>query len=368
MDADASLDPPSASPPASASASGAGSTAPVPARPQGPEALVLGPEEAQQIVEAAMTRYLAGCRERIPDFVDRTFSFKGSLALHRCVLGWDILRAPANVLMAIPNLALRAAGSGLDRWGGSSSRTRCWAAWMRRKTLFLETDLGREVQWRLATELLQLPWEEKTGRRRSSSYDGLAAAIFADPRVDRMMREALEAIGRRSDDPVFRQNLQGAMNAYADARVSAAEIATQMVTLGVGALAVKDLTPGALSLGPALALLASQHMAIASFPLGTWLGGIWYGVFPAAASPLLAFGLTTGLIALIALMTAFTGVLTDPLQRQFGLHRRRLRRLVDVLDQQLKGDDAAHLALKDHYAARLMDMMDMMRLAYRMAL
>ena len=66
---------------------------------------------------------------------------------------------------------------------------------------------------------------------------------------------------------------------------AATEIATSLVTLGSGALAVKQLTPGVATLAPTLSGVLAQQAAIASFPLRAGLGGLWYGGrFPATPS------------------------------------------------------------------------------------
>jgi hypothetical protein len=54
--------------------------------------------------------------------------------------------------------------------------------------------------------------------------------------------------------------------------------------------AFHQLTPGTLTLGPVLAAALAQQAAIASFPLGAGLGGLWYGLFPAAPSAGLVAG------------------------------------------------------------------------------
>jgi hypothetical protein len=125
-------------------------------------------------------------------------------------------------------------------------------------------------------------------------------------------------------------------------------------------------TPGTISLGTALATAIAHHAAAASFPLGTALGGLWYGVFSVSVSPLLVVGTTVGLTAAASVAAAFAGVVADPVQRRLGLHRRRLLRLVDVLERQFEGDDTA-FAARDHYVARLLDLGDMLAGIYRIA-
>ena len=140
-----------------------------------------------------------------------------------------------------------------------------------------------------------------------------------------------------------------------------------LLLAGTGATVLKELTPGALSLGPALAAAIAHQAAVASFPLGAGLGGLWYGVFAAAPSAALVVGVTGGLMVVAAATTAFAGILSDPLLRKAGLHRKRLHHLIDVLGDQLKGRDQRAFAVRDHYVARIFDLVDLLRTAYRVA-
>jgi hypothetical protein len=113
-----------------------------------------------------------------------------------------------------------------------------------------------------------------------------------------------------------------------------------------------------------LAGAVAQQAAIASFPLGAAAGSLWYGLFSATPSGVLVASITGGLIGLGAVVTAFAGVLTDPLQRALGVHRRRLHRLIDALGVELKGGRQA-FQVRDHYAARILDLVDLARMAYQ---
>src|SRR5439155_19071150 len=74
-------------------------------------------ELAGAIVRDAARRYIATRRARIDAFVDRHFTFAGSLALHRYALGWDLVRAPVNLFLAGPALAVKLAALGARRLG-----------------------------------------------------------------------------------------------------------------------------------------------------------------------------------------------------------------------------------------------------------
>jgi hypothetical protein len=324
-----------------------------------PDWIHLTPDEARTIVADAARLYFESRRARVDSFVDRHFSLAGSLTLHRKALGWDLLKVPANILLAIPNVALQ-----LSAWGAQVAGASQTAAALRSRRVLLETAVGREIEWLIMTELLELPYKQEG---RVSSKDALAETILSSAQVQAAVQSIADRIGSRADDPVFRERLEEALATYTDTRAAAAEITTTLIALGAGALTLKQATPGALVLGPALASAMAQQVAIASFPLGATLGGLWYGVFPVAASPALIAGLTGGLIGVGAIAAAFSGIIADPVQRRLGLHRRRLLRLIDALEGQFFSDAAGGLVVRDHYVARLFSLFELLAGAYRIA-
>ena len=138
------------------------------------------------------------------------------------------------------------------------------------------------------------------------------------------MAQILEQAGGDSRNPQTRNWLREALATYAGTRVSAADFTNALIAAGVGAAAFKQLTPGMMSLGPVAAHAIVQSAAIASFPLGVGAGAVWYGVFPASAPVALSVGMTGGFMAAAAVFAAFSGVVTDPIQRKLGLHQKRL--------------------------------------------
>lgn len=314
---------------------------------------------ARAAVHDGVLRYIADRHARVAPFVDAHFSLSGTLRLHRAALGWDVARAPLNLVMAGPQVGLHATAAGARRLGAHRLAER-----LGRPRLVRQTAVAREIAWLLHTELLELPAHQG---RRQASRDALAEAILADPALLATLQPMLAAIGAAGQDPVVRDRMQAAVSAYAETRHAAAEIVTALCSLGTGAAALSKLTPGAMTLGPALAAMLAQQAAIASFPLGTGLGSLWYAAFPAAPSAALLVGLTGGLMAGASVVAAFAGVLADPVQRRLGLHQRRLHRLIDALERQLLDPESAGFSARDHYVARLLDMMDIVASVYRLA-
>lgn len=309
---------------------------------------------AQTAVEQGARRYFAARRARVDGFVDAHFSWPGAWRLNRAALGWDILRAPLNLSLAAPQILLQAAARATRRRWPRLSR-------LLARPILLRTAVSREIDWLLHTELLELPFRQGA---RESPGDALSAAILAEPAVVDLVRQE---VARHGDDPAFRDRLQRAMAEYGVTRAAAAEITTGLVSLSGGALTLHKLTPGAATLGPALAASLAQQTAIGAFPLGGWLGAVWYGWFPAAAPAGLVAATTGGLMLIATVFAAFAGVVSDPVQRALGLHRRRLLRMIDALERQFFDPGSAGFAVHDHYVARLLDVFDMLGAAVRMA-
>jgi hypothetical protein len=81
----------------------------------------------------------------------------------------------------------------------------------------------------------------------------------------------------------------------------------------------------------------------------------------------LAAGTTGGVVIVGGALTAFSGVLTDPQQRRLGLHRRRLLRLLGELERFLRDEGDGSITLRDHYVARLIDVLDLVVSAWQLS-
>jgi hypothetical protein len=314
-------------------------------------------EVARAIVRAALARYVASRHARVKAFVDANFSLLGALRLHREALGLDLVRAPANVTLMLPYLATRLGAAGLKRLG--AGRT---ARWLQGRRLFLTTDVARELTFRLHRDLLELPYAD--GERRCER-DALAEQVLADPRLDAPRAELAEALRRQREDPAARARLAAMLGAYADARSAAADLFNNALLASTGAAVFQKLTPGTFTLGPVLAAAIAHQAAVASFPLGATAGGLWYAWFPVQPSAGLLLGATGGLMLATAVTAGFAGVVSDPLLRALGLHARRLHRLIDALGHELEGDSEAAFQVRDHYVARIFDLIDLARATAR---
>jgi hypothetical protein len=305
---------------------------------------------ARAIVEDGVRQYFESRHAKVATFVDRNFSVRGSVSLHRAAIGWDIARAPFNLAMAAPQVGLLLAAKAASKFGAKRVATG-----LSSKRLVVHTAVSTELAWRLHADLLELPY--RSGERVTAK-DAMAETILSDPRVVATLTPALQALQTRGDDPALRKRLEAAMTEYTRTRAAATEITTALLSLSTGALALRKLTPGALSLGPSLAAAIAQRAALMSFPMGGALGSLWYSLFPVAPSVFLVAGLTGGLLAAATVASAFAGVIADPIQRKLGLHGSRLHKMLDALERQMKDPAAPGFVVHDHYVARLLDLFD----------
>lgn len=255
---------------------------------------------------------LAAREARVRAFVRRHYGLLGSLRLHRTALGWDLLRAPLNVSLAPVFLLTRLLALLL-----SALRLRRAAAWMAARQILLKSRIAQHVEDLIRTELVADP------------VVGLADRL--NPRQEHLLED------------------------YTSVRSAVSEITTTLLVLLLGVSLFGSATPGLVSLAPKVSDIVGHARAVADFPLGSWLGGAWYGIFPPHIPvwTVVAIGVALALVA--SLVTTFAGILADPVQAALGIHRRRLMRLLATLDA---ADDRPPGLAREHILARLGDVAD----------
>ena len=326
--------------------------------PSAPGAEIALPPLDRQAVDGifddAVRRYIAGRRERIPAFVDRNFALRGSLDLHRHAFGLDLVRAPYNVMAGAATAACGVGAAGLRVAGARGA-----AARLTGRNLFWKTQVARELEWRLHADFLELPLDQTSdGGDRRTGRDRLVEEALSDPRLAAHFDRLLKIVGDRAEDRAFRDRVHAAMQDYLGSRAAAADITASLFAAGAGFVAGQKFTPGAAALSGVVAGSIAHSAAVGSFFAGPWLGGLYYSLVSVKVSPLLYAGVFAGMLVPLAMLTAFAGVVADPLQRSLGLHERRLNRLLDVLEANLTGESDAGFGARDHYVARLMDLLD----------
>jgi hypothetical protein len=259
------------------------------------------------------------------------------------------------VAWTIPYIALRASSSLMKRVGLERFPSR-----VERLPVGFETKVQKEITWLIFTELLEIPYAQ--GNRKSEK-DALLEAILDQSEISSLFIADLRTIYTKSKDPRFRPALEKNLTQYSRSRTAASELAGNIISLSAGASVFGKMTPGALTVGGGVAATIAQQAAISSFILGPTMGSLYYAIFPASVSMGLVIASTGAVMAALATLTSFSGIITDPIQYKLGFHQKRLNKLIDCLDRELRGLGDTRFKIRDQYIARVFDLVDLFKKA-----
>jgi hypothetical protein len=302
--------------------------------------------EIEQAIHSGIKRYFDDCRARIPAFIDRHFHYPGAIATNRMALGWDMLRAPINLLWA-PVYALACLvkilvpkRTGLMWLHGVANRVPAG----------FNTRVQQYISHLILVDLLN---------------DGQECSI-----LESYLIEALEAVYERHtsklvDHQRFSQLTEplvaDALSQYRVTRTASADITNSISCTVLGAFAFQKFTPGGIGLGVVLASMLAKTLAARDFILGDTIGGWYYSWFPPEPSLATTASVMIAVMAALAAFAALSGVIFDPVQAAVGLHRRRLHKLLDHLQRDVTLSTQSSFRPKDQFVARILDTFDMIK-------
>lgn len=267
------------------------------------------------LTDDALTRR----RAAVSRFVRDRYGPRGTWRLHRAALGWDLLRAPMNVMLSPVFLLTRLAAWLLVRLGAKRA-----GAWLGARRVFLPSDMGRVIE----ADLIRLV----------ADLDAQGIGPDATPGTVRHAAAAL-----------------------AETRNAVSEITTSLIVLAGGWLLFNRATPGVISLAGPLAEIRAHSTAVGDFLLGETLGRAWYWAFPVELSPWEVVATGIALAVAGSLVTTFAGLIADPVQVATGTHRRRILRLLDRLDRAAPAGGIE----REHLLARAGDLSDAVLMLWR---
>ncbi|WP_223794273.1 DUF6635 family protein [Marinobacter sp. F4216] len=297
-------------------------------------------------IRSGVERYFDDCRARVPGFIDRHFRLPGAIATNQKALGWDLLRAPVNLLWA-PVYALACLIKILTR-GQPGMK------WLSRLAALAPAGFTTRVQQHISDLIL-------VELLNNDQQDQL---------LERYLIEALEEVyDRHTREPVDHQQFSSlveplvsdALSQYRVTRTASADITNSISCTVLGAFAFQKFTPGGIGIGMVLSAMVAKALAARDFILGETIGGWYYDLFPPEPSFLTTALTVVGVMAVLAVFAAFSGMITDPIQAAVGLHRRRLNKLLDHLQQDFAKNTQSSFRPKDQFVARVMDAFDMIR-------
>ncbi|MCH9675283.1 MAG: hypothetical protein K0U93_27835 [Gammaproteobacteria bacterium] len=282
---------------------------------------------------------------RVDAFVTRHFQWPGVLSLQRAAFGWDLLRSPCNVVLAVPAFFALLACFVLAKVGAVATSKRL----LKIRWGFV-TDQERAVSERLCVELLGRP------RGGSTWQDLLQAQPFSDAPAD-----SFAPLSSALASGALQRELDALVRSYAATRRAAADLTTAIALGASGLIAFGSFTPGAMSAGRAMASDLSHRLAIEGFALGPTLGRWYYAVVPNDVPVWIVVSSIVTLSTVVSLAATFAGLVADPLQSRLGIHQRRLRRWLVIYGQRLSAAARKDFKPWDPYVARFLDLVDVVK-------
>jgi len=112
-------------------------------------------------------------------------------------------------------------------------------------------------------------------------------------------------------------------------------LTSSVITLLAGRLFFGDGSLNVFGLGSRIARKMAHDNAADNFFLGKGLGSVFYKVVPVEPSKTQIFLATLGVGLLLTGFSLFAAVMSDPLRKKLGLHKKKLSTLLQNLEERL---------------------------------
>lgn len=303
-------------------------------------------QEIQQAVERGTRRYFDHCRSALPDFINRHFRYPGAIQTNRVALGWDMLRAPVNLFWAPLFALVSILKFVLGRTGGMHS----WVALLQRFPPGFTTEVQSHISQLVLTDLLH-----QDNPERSLQYCIVAELqqLYEAHAHTELDTEHFHALA----EPVIEE----ALTQYRVTRTASADITNTLSCTVLGAFAFQKFTPGGIGIALMFTSIISTQLAAQDFIFGETLGEIYYGLFPPEPTLALTLGVSAGVLATLAAFAALSGMISDPIQAALGLHRYRLHKMLNHMEQDFLERSGNSFRPKDQYVARILETFDLIK-------
>jgi len=302
--------------------------------------------EIEQAIRSGIERYFDDCRARVPAFIDRHFHYPGAMATNQMALGWDMLRAPVNLLWA-PVYALVCLLKILVP-------KRTGLMWLHGLANRVPAGLTTRVQQHISHLILM---DLLNNGQQSSILEGYLIEALEEV----YERHTCKPVDHQRFSTLIEPLVADALSQYRMTRTASADITNSILCTVLGAFAFQKFTPGGIGLGVVLATMLATTLATQNFILGETIGSWYYSWFPPEPSLATTASVMIAVMGSLAAFAAFSGVIFDPVQAAVGLHRWRLYKLLDHLQRDATISTQSSFRPKDQFVARILDMFDMIR-------
>jgi hypothetical protein len=286
----------------------------------------LGNEQSLAVIinafDECIEKYIEDRRKRIDGFTDKHFSIQETLTLQKRYILADLFLNPLNSLWAIPYLSIKKVVETLDKLGWTR-----FTALLDRLPSSIKTRYQKEIEQLIAKELLGLEGLEP----QHFSKNILIEDLKKHPVLGKLIASETMDLGELPIDLEFKKQLEK----YSSSQAMISDLAGSLMTLFAGWLFFGDKSLGIFGLGNRIARKMARDRASSKFFLGDGLGSVFYRAFPPTPSGSQVFIATLIVGVLLTTLSLFASVMSDPLRKRLGLHKRKLNSMLDELEEGL---------------------------------
>ncbi len=304
----------------------------------------------EHAIEHGIREYFNQCQSRAPDFIRQHYRYPGCWQLNKHAFGFDLLRAPLNLVWApvYVSLVLSLLILGFLR----IPKTMRWAQQLPGG---LTTRVQAHANTLIKHELLLV--------QNVTLENALGAAVVGhlEKLIDPNSAHAMSEQDRAALSQKLEAVVADALNQLMLTRTASADISNTVFSTAVGALAFKKFTPGGVGIGLMIAALWAKAQAQTNFFLGNTLGGWYYSIFPPQPDVMEISVSIAAVLCLLAVVASFSGLVTDPIQAHLGLHKYRLRKMLARLEKDVLKNTRGSFRPLDPYVARILELFDTLK-------
>lgn len=266
-------------------------------------------------LDRVITAYFHERRGRADEFARSRFGVAGILRSQAGTLAGDLIRHPLNALWSLPCMAIRNAGGWLDKFGLEGAQRL-----VDRVPVGIRTCSQKRIEAAVIEELLGLP------------SHALLTEAAADPEL-RDLCASPEGFNLLSFQGV---DVRRELSAYGSSRMAIYDLAGSLGALLGGYLFFGNGFMSPFEMSHHVSRRLSHRHVVSHFFFENGIGSIFFDIFP--ADPRVARFLVASVIVFLALaaFSLFAGIVADPIQAALGAHQRRIHRLLDRLEEELR--------------------------------
>lgn len=263
-------------------------------------------------LDECIEKYTDDRKKRVDEFIERHFSIQETIDIQKKSFPIDLLFNPLNALWSIPYLSLKKSVETLDKLGW----TKLTPA-MDKIPSGIKTGYQKQIEKLIAKELL--------------NYDALILEFHNHPTINKLITTKELTLNENK----IKSEISKEIDKYSSSQTMITDLSGSVMTLLMGWYFFGDKTLGIFGIGNRIARKLAHDKAASGFVFGEKLGSAFYNAFPPAPTQTQVYLATLGVGVLLTAFSVLAAIMSDPLRKRLGLHKKNLNNLIENLEEKL---------------------------------